>query len=68
MTCKGKHKRLLKNKNDIIKQYKDFVPVKLIAREYGVTRDTVYKWLKKWGIRKRSGIRYLLGKMILEGN
>uniref|UniRef100_A0A6H1ZUT4 Putative DNA binding, helix-turn-helix domain containing protein n=1 Tax=viral metagenome TaxID=1070528 RepID=A0A6H1ZUT4_9ZZZZ len=47
---------------------KDFMPVKLIAREYDITGDTVYKWLKKWGIRKRSGIRYLLGKMILEGD
>jgi len=62
-------KRLLENRKDIIiKQYKDFVPIKLIAREYGVTTDTVYKRLKKWGIGKRSGIKFLLGKMLLEGD
>ena len=51
-----------KKKKDIIKQYRDFVPVKLIAREYGVVSPTIYCWLNKWSI-KRSGIKYLLGEI-----
>ena len=66
-TWKDKHKMLLKNKNDIIKQYKDYVPIKLIAREYGVSISCMTQNLKLWGVRKRSGIKFLLGKMILEG-
>ena len=66
-TWKEKHKTLLKNRNDIIRQYKDYVPVKLIAREYGVSEAYIYLKLRLWGIKKRSGIKYLLGKMILQG-
>lgn len=66
-TWKDKHNTLLKNKNDIIKLYKDYVPVKLIAREYGVSEPYIYKVLEQWGVGKRSGIKHLLGKMILEG-
>ena len=55
-----------KEKNNIIKKYNENVPTKKIAKEYGVTVDTIHKRLKRWGIRKRSGIKYLLGKMILE--
>ena len=62
-----KHEILLKNKDDIIEQYKNYVPIELIAREYGVSEAYIYKKLKSWGIRKRSGIKFLLGKMILEG-
>jgi len=68
MTWKDKHKMLLKNKKDIIKQYNDFVPVKLIAREYGVTISCISINLKKWGIRKKHGIKYLLNKAFLKGN
>ena len=67
-TWKNKHKTLLKNKEDIIKQYKNFVPVKLIAREYGVSMSCIHLNLRLWGIRKRSGIKNLLGKMLLEGD
>ena len=58
----------LERKKEIIRKYNDNILIKEIAEEYGVKNDTIYKWLKKWGIRKRSGIRYLLGKMILEGD
>jgi len=51
-----KHKSVLKNKKDIIKQYKDYVPTKLIAREYGVTRGCIYQNLRDWGIKRENGI------------
>jgi len=57
----------LKAKKDIIKKYNDDVPIKEIAKEYGVTKGTIYKRLERWGVGKRSGIKFLLGKMILEG-
>ena len=65
---KDKHKRLLERKKEIIRKYNDNILIKEIAEEYSVKNDTIYKWLRKWGVRKRSGIRYLLGKMILEGD
>ena len=65
MTWKEKHERILKNKKDIIKQYKNYVPVKLIAREYGLSISCISNNLRLWGI-KRQGIKYLLGKMLLE--
>ena len=55
-----------KEKNNIIQKYNENVPIQEIAKEYGVTVDTIHKRLKRWGVRKRSGIKYLLGKMILE--
>ena len=55
-----------KEKNNIIKKYNENVPILEIAKEYGVEKNTIYKRLERWGIRKRSGIKYLLGKMILE--
>jgi len=58
---------MIKAKKDIIKKYNDNMPIELIAKEYGVTKDTIYKRLERWGVRKRSGIKFLLGKMILEG-
>jgi len=51
-----KHTSVLKNKKDIIKQYKDYVPTKLIAREYGVTRGCIYQNLRDWGIKRENGI------------
>ena len=54
------------NKKDIIKKYKGGISIQKIAEEYCVTKDTIYKRLKRWGIGRRSGIKYLLGKMILE--
>jgi hypothetical protein len=68
MTWKEKHKMLLRNKKDIIKQYKGYIPIKLIAREYGVSPSCITINLKVWGVRRRGGIKYLLGKMILEGD
>ena len=67
-TWKDKHKMLLQNKSDIIKQYKDYVPIKLIAKEYGVSESCITNNLKLWGIGKRRGIKYLLGKILLEGD
>ena len=61
----GKHNVILENKKNIIRQYKEYVPIKLIAREYGLSGSYIYKKLKLWGMR-RNGIKYLLGKMILE--
>ena len=40
-----------KEKNNIIKKYNENVPIKKIAKEYGVTVDTVYKRLERWGVR-----------------
>ena len=68
MAWEEKHERLLKNKKDIIKQYKEYVPVKLIAREYGVSMSCITINLKLWEVRKRSGIKYLLRKALLEGD
>ena len=68
MTWKDKHKMLLENKKVIIKQYKDFIPVKSIAKEYRLSISCIYQNLRLWGVRKRSGIKNLLGKMLLEGD
>jgi len=54
-----------KEKKDIIEKYNDNVPVNEIAKAYNLTSICIYKRLKRWGIKKRSGIRYLLGKIIL---
>uniref|UniRef100_A0A6H1ZLQ1 Uncharacterized protein n=1 Tax=viral metagenome TaxID=1070528 RepID=A0A6H1ZLQ1_9ZZZZ len=62
----GRHNIILENRKDIIRQYKDYIPVKDIAREYGLSGSYIYKKLKLWGMR-RNGIKYLLGKMLLEG-
>ena len=67
MAWKEKHERLLKNKRDIIKQYKDYVPVKLIAKEYGVSLSCISQNIRNWDIN-RKGIKYLLGKALLEGD
>jgi len=55
-----------KEKKDIIEKYNENVPIQEIAKVYKLTSSCVYKRLEKWGIKKRSGIKYLLGKMILE--
>ena len=68
MAWEEKHERLLKNKKDIIKQYKEYVPVKLIAREYGVSIGCISNNLRLWGIAKNRGIKYLLGKALSEGD
>ena len=68
MAWKEKHERILENKEDIIKQYKDFVPVRVIAREYGVSGGCISDNLSIWGAREKHGIRNLLAKMLLEGD
>lgn len=55
------------NRKDIIRQYNNSVPIRIIAEKYGVAESTIYKRLERWGVKKRSGIKYLLNKMILEG-
>ena len=67
-TWKDKHNILLRNKNDIIEKYNDDVSITEIAEMYGVTIGCISNNLKLWGIRKRSGIKYLLSKMLLEGD
>jgi transposase len=56
----------MKNKHDIIKQYNNNISIKKIAEKYNVTIDTIYKRLRKWGVRKEHGIKYLLSKCIKE--
>ena len=53
-------------KRDIIKRYNENMPIKEIAKIYSVTSTCIYKRLGRWGIKKKAGIKYLLGKMILE--
>jgi len=65
-TWKEKHNVILENKKDIIKKYNENMPIKEIAKTYKLTSICIYKRLERWGIKKKSGIKYLLGKMILE--
>jgi len=58
---------MIQEKKDIIKKYNENMPVEEIAKAYSVTSTCIYKRLSRWGIKKRSGIKYLLNKMILEG-
>ena len=66
-TWKDKHNILLRNKNDIIEKFNNDVSITEIAGIYGVTIGCISNNLKLWGVRKRSGIKFLLSKMILEG-
>lgn len=65
-TWKEKHDLLLKNKSDIIKKYNGDVPIKEIAKTYGVSVGCISDNLKLWGVRREHGVKYLLRKMILE--
>ena len=60
MTNKEKHDIIIKNKKDIIKQYNSDISIKEIAEIYGVSIGCISNNLKLWGVRKRSGIKYLL--------
>ena len=53
-------------KKDIIKKYNENMSIKEIAKMYNLTSICVYKRLERWGYKKRSGIKILLGKMLLE--
>jgi len=55
-----------KEKEDIIKKYNENMPIKEIAKIYKLAPISIYKRLERWGVKKRSGIKYLLGKIILE--
>ena len=45
-----------KDKVDIIKGYKEFVPMIELAEKYGVTRQGIYKIIKKAGISTAKGL------------
>ena len=64
MDWKEKHKILLENKKGIIKKYNENIPIKEIAKIYKVSYSCIRNNLRLWGIRKNSGIRYLLAKCI----
>lgn len=68
MAWKYKHEKLLEHKEYIIRQYKNNVPIKLIASEQDLSVSSIDRHLKAWGVGARKGIKYLLGKAILEGN
>lgn len=65
-TWKEKHDDILKNKKDIIKKYNNGIPIKEIAKMYEVSTGCINNNLNLWGIRKKHGIKYLLGKMLSE--
>jgi len=65
-----KHKRLLRDKNIIIKFYHEHqnygdMACKKIAKVYGVTEIAILKNLKKWGVMRTTGIKYLLRDMLI---
>ncbi len=60
-------KNYWKEKKDIIKKYNENVPIKEIAKMYNLTSVCIYKRLERWGVKKRFGIKYLLGKMLSRG-
>jgi len=68
LTRKDKHKILLKNKRYIIERYNKNIPIKKIARIYRVSTGCISNNLKLWGIRRKHGVKYLLGKILLKGD
>lgn len=68
LTWKEKHKMLLRNKVDIVKEFNNNIPVKKIAKKYELSISCINQNLKKWGLRKKHGIRHILSKLILEGD
>jgi len=61
-TWKEKHERILKNKDDIIKEFKDGISIEKIAKIYRVSGGCISNNLRLWDIRNKHGIKYLLGK------
>ena len=62
-----KHTIIIKNKYEIIKKYNEGIAIGKIAGIYGVTLTCISHNLKLWGVLEgKRGIKYLLGKMILE--
>jgi len=61
-TTNGRFKsKFVINKENIIRQYREEVPVKEIAENENITMKTIYKYLKKWGIRKEGDYRIYRG-------
>jgi len=61
-TTDGRFKsKFVINKKNIIRQYREEVPVREIAKNEGNTMKTIYKYLKKWGIRKKGDYRIYHG-------
>lgn len=53
-TTDGRFKsKFVINKENIIRQYREEVPVKEIAENESVAMKTIYKYLLKWGVRKK---------------
>ena len=63
---KSKHKVLWKKKNIIKKMYQDGMSVKDIASECGVSEFFIYKYIRIWGLGRRRGIKFILGKLLSE--
>ena len=63
-TWKDKHEKLLKNKDIIIDMYNDKIPMEEIGIQYSVTGFCIHHNLKSWGVIRKHGIKYLLGKLI----
>ena len=61
-TTDGRFKsKFVMNKENIIRQYREEVPVEKIAENENVTMKTIYKYLKKWGVRKEGDYRIYHG-------
>lgn len=61
-TTDGRFKsKFVINKENIIRQYREEVPVREIAKNEGITMKTIYKYLKKWGVRKGGDYRIYCG-------
>ena len=67
-TWKEKHDILLENMDDIIHAHNENIPIKEIAKVYEVSGGCISHNLKLWGVIKKHGIKYLLRKMISEGD
>jgi len=70
-TWKEKHNRLLKNKDIIIKFYNEHnnygnMAYKKIAKVYGVSTSTIGHNFKLWGVKRKSGIKFLLREMLCD--
>jgi predicted DNA-binding protein YlxM (UPF0122 family) len=66
MTWKEKHNHILENKIDIVKRYKEGITLEEIANIYKVSKKCIWNNINKWGLLKRHGIKYLLGKCFRE--
>ena len=65
-TWKEKHDEIVRNKKDIIKAYDENISIKEIAEIYKVSGGCISNNLRLWGIIRKHGIKYILGKMLKE--